>query len=540
MRIHLPAVVAVALGFGLALLPISRPAPELPRGERMAPVRLAARHGGVPRVAVSPFAPRPEEASAVDPDLADTEPALAEPELAELATAVGGVFRQDLEFEGALDLLPAEAVSDAGGAPATGAATGIGADGASGVPSGDGAGVPSGAGAIPFEAWRARGADGLVVGSVERSGEWLLAEVRLYDASAGELVYARGYRGPASSPRRLGHAIADEFLQAQAGIHSVSLTQLAFVSDRGGMRRELGGMMRRFKEIWVADYDGDGQRRVTSDRDLNMNPSWSPDGALIAYTSFRRGYQAIQVSLVERRAQLDAAADPGAASQPGSEQPGRTLAGGNAAAAAGAIPESPARSVGKSWLPAWSPDGSRLAFTSNRDGNAETYVVDRDGANLQRLTRHWAIDTSPAWSPSGAQIAFTSDRTGRPQIWVMSADGSDPRALTAEKYCDRPTWSPPPENEIAYVSRTTTGFDIKVKHVDTGAERQLTHGEGFNESPAWSPNGRHLAFTSTRRGGQQVWTMTRTGERLRQVTSVGNNTMPAWSCPPSPTSSIVK
>ncbi len=111
----------------------------------------------------------------------------------------------------------------------------------------------------------------------------------------------------------------------------------------------------------------------------------------------------------------------------------------------------------------------------------------------------------------------------------MDADGANQRALTKERYCDRPTWSPAPYNEIAYVSRTTTGFDIKVIEVATGAERQLTFGQGFNESPAWAPSGRHLAFCSTRSGTQQIWTMTRTGEDLRQVTHVGANSMPAWS-----------
>jgi TolB protein len=111
----------------------------------------------------------------------------------------------------------------------------------------------------------------------------------------------------------------------------------------------------------------------------------------------------------------------------------------------------------------------------------------------------------------------------------MNADGSNPRALTAEKYCDKPSWSPGPVDEIAYVSRTKTGFDIKVIEPATGATRQLTFGRGFNESPAFAPNGRHIAFASTHRGGEQIWVISRTGTGLRQVTTVGNNSMPAWS-----------
>jgi TolB protein len=110
----------------------------------------------------------------------------------------------------------------------------------------------------------------------------------------------------------------------------------------------------------------------------------------------------------------------------------------------------------------------------------------------------------------------------------MDADGANPRQLTAERYCDRPTWSPA-RDEVAYVSRTKTGFDIKVIAVATGASRQLTFGLGFNESPAFAPNGRHIAFSSTRHGGEQIWTMDCDGRHLRQVTTIGNNSMPAWS-----------
>ena len=63
----------------------------------------------------------------------------------------------------------------------------------------------------------------------------------------------------------------------------------------------------------------------------------------------------------------------------------------------------------QNFLPAWSPDGTRLAFTSNRDGNAEIYVINRDGSGLRRLTNHPEIDVTPTWSPTGNQIAFTSE-----------------------------------------------------------------------------------------------------------------------------------
>ena len=128
-------------------------------------------------------------------------------------------------------------------------------------------------------------------------------------------------------------------------------------------------------------------------------------------------------------------------------------------------------------------------------------------------------------------MAFTSDRAGTPQIYIVGADGLNLRRLTSESYADRPTWSPPPFNEIAFSARTGRGFDIKLYDLASGQTRQITFGEGSNESPAYSPNGRHLAFTSTRAAGGavQVFTIGRDGRGLKQVTREGNNYTPAWS-----------
>jgi TolB protein len=441
----LAACAAAVVALVVILFPSTPPYVSVRRLERNWSVPIGGRNGAPARYAVADFAAAPG------------------PDAAGVAALIGEVVRQDLVYEGALDVLPP--------APALG--------------------MPSPA--APRE-WQRVGADGLVAATVRVERDSIDVEARIFKVSTGEEAFARGYTGPASQARVMAHTIADEIHAAQAGIRGNARTRLAFVSDRGGLRRELGGAMRRFKEVWMADYDGANERRVTSDGDLDLTPTWSPDGQAIAYTSFRRGYQDIFVSLLDVRRV-----------------------------------ENPTSGVGKNWLPAWSPDGARIAFTSARDGNEEIYVMNRDGSGLRRVTRHWGIDTSPAWSPNAGQIAFTSNRTGSPQIWVMNADGTNAHAVTTEKYCDRPTWAPAPFNEIAYVSKTRTGFDIKTIDLGSGEQRQLTFGQGFNESPAFSPNGRHIAFSSTRRGGQQVWTISRTGEYLRQVTTIGNNTMPAWS-----------
>jgi TolB protein len=228
---------------------------------------------------------------------------------------------------------------------------------------------------------------------------------------------------------------------------------------------------------------------------LNITPTWSPDARSIAYTSYRRGYPDIFISLIYQ----------------------------------GTLQTPMDKSGTQNWLPAWSPDGTRISFTSNRDGNPELYVMNRDGSNLRRITTHPAIDTTPTWSPTGAQIAFTSDRTGTPQIYVMGADGLNVRRISTDSFCDRPTWSPAPFNELAFVCRTGPGFDIKIYDFASAETRQITFGEGSNESPSYSPNGRHLAFTSTRAGKTQVFTIGRDGKGVRQITKTGNNYTPDWS-----------
>ncbi len=112
---------------------------------------------------------------------------------------------------------------------------------------------------------------------------------------------------------------------------------------------------------------------------------------------------------------------------------------------------------------------------------------------------------------------------------MVDVDGLNLRLLTRESYCDRATWSPAPYNEIAYAARTGSGFDINVLDVATRERRQITFGEGSNESPAYAPNGRHLAFRSTRGGKRQLYTIERTGKDVRQLTRIGNNQTPDWS-----------
>jgi TolB protein len=332
---------------------------------------------------------------------------------------------------------------------------------------------------------------------VQKTTAGLVVQARLLDVRSKASGFGKEYSGSVGSPRLYAHTIADEIHLQQRRLRGVARTKLVFASDRDGERIPGPVDLRTIKEIYISDYDGAAQRRITITRNLNNFAVWAPDGRAVAYTSWRQGFPNILVSYIY------------------TGTPPATPAGGTPNA--------------HNWLAVFSPDGTRLAFTSNRNGNPELYVINLDGTNLRRLTNHPAADTTPTWSPTGTEIAFVSDRSGSPQVYVVGADGTGLRRISSESYCDRPTWSPAPFNEIAYAARTGPGNDIKIYEVATGQVRQLTFGEGTNESPAFAPNGRHLAFSTTRWGRTQIAVMGRDGNDVRQITRDGNNFAPNWS-----------
>ena len=350
---------------------------------------------------------------------------------------------------------------------------------------------------VPFDQWRELGTDALVIGTVERTdGGNLRVQVRLFNVKSHQSVFAKEYTGPGANARFYAHTISDEIFKQQSGLAGVARTKIAFASDRDEERMPGTVLDRTVKEIYISDYDGANQRRVTVNRSLNIVPAWSPDAQSIAYTSYRRGVPEIFISFIYKGTLEEATKGPS-----------------------------------QNFLPAWSPDGKHIAFMSDRDGHDNIYVMDADGSHVRQVTHGPgpSINASPTWSPSGTEIAFTSDRSGSPQIYVVGADGLGLRRITHETYCDRPTWSPPPYNEIAYASQTGPGFDIKILDLETGQVRQVTFGEGSNQSPSFAPNGRHLAFTSTRTGHTEIFTIGRDGKGLRQITTKGSNYQPSWS-----------
>jgi TolB protein len=185
----------------------------------------------------------------------------------------------------------------------------------------------------------------------------------------------------------------------------------------------------------------------------------------------------------------------------------------------------------------WSPDGRKLAFTSNRNGNDDVYVVNSDGTGLTRLTTHTASDGSPTWSPDSQKIAFTSKRDGYSDVFVMNADGTNPVNLTrtvADEY--DPIWSPV-GNKIAFRSYRDGFTKLYMINADGTNQVRLTNSLVHESNASWSPDGLKLTFDSYSMSEvdwmehYELWVVNTDGTGLLNLTprNAAGDSMPAWS-----------
>ena len=233
--------------------------------------------------------------------------------------------------------------------------------------------------------------------------------------------------------------------------------RIAFMSDRDGNR-----------EIYVMEADGGNPQNLTKNPNNDASPSWSPDGKRIAFVSDR-----------DKKVKNF---------RPTFEIYVMDADGGN--------PQNLTNNGSHDQNPSWSPDGKRIVFSSERDGHfigeagitSELYVMDDDGGNQQRLTNNRKNDLDPAWSPDGERVAFASDRKGdfeNFEIYVMDADGGNQQKLTNNRDYDwDPSWSPD-SKRIAFMSDRNGSTDIYVMEADGGNLQNLTNNRHGDGSPAW-------------------------------------------------------
>ena len=340
--------------------------------------------------------------------------------------------------------------------------------------------------AIDYVGWAAIGAQELVRGTADVSGDTVTVEVRLFDVAERRDVVEAGRRlqGPRPELPRLAHRYADHLLEVLTGERGPFDSKIALVSTRGG----------RLKELHSYSFEQAAPVRLTQERSIVLSPSWRPDRRGILFTSFRAHHP--------RLFDLDAATR--AVTQLTAER--AVYLGG-----------------------AWSPDGTQVLATREDGGNSDIELLDRFGSLVRRLTDHWGIDVSPAWAPDGTRFAFCSNRAGAPQIYVMNLDGSGVRRVSyLGTYNTSPAWSPKGDR-LAWATRIGDGFQLVVASADGSGARTITT-VGSNEDPSWAPDGRYLVFSSSRGGARTLWITDRDGRTLKQLTTgSGDDSQPAWS-----------
>jgi len=334
---------------------------------------------------------------------------------------------------------------------------------------------------IFFKDWESIQARILLTGEITQSQDRIIFEVRVYDVKSERMILGRRYQAEPDVFRLVAHRVADEMMRLY-GEKPFFTTKIVFVSNRD-----------ENDELYMMDYDGANQTRLTFNKWRDYMPAWSPDQRTIVFTSYRAGNPDLYLLYPYE---------------------GKLV---------------PVSTKGTNFAGAFCPDGKKLIFCSTRDGNSEIYVASADGTNIQRITFNSAIDTAPSWSPTGREIAFTSDRTGTPQIYLMDAEGGNVRKVSfGGDYLDSPAWSPDGER-IAFVSRVNNFFDIYILNLRTNQISKLTESNARNESPSWSPDGRHLIFASNMSGSIQIYSIDYDGTNLRCLTSQGENKLPNWT-----------
>ncbi len=183
---------------------------------------------------------------------------------------------------------------------------------------------------------------------------------------------------------------------------------------------------------------------------------------------------------------------------------------------------------GNNSAPAWSPDGSKLAIVLTYGANSQVYTINSDGTGLKLVTKSNSIDTEPNWSPDGKWVYFSSDRGGRPQIYKVSSIGGEPQRVTFDGAFNLSPRFSPDGKSLAMIRNDGGKFRVALQDIATGQVQVLSDGPQ-DESPSFAPNGRVILY-ATRIGGKGALAAVSSDGRVKQRLSEtgGDIREPAW------------
>jgi TolB protein len=336
---------------------------------------------------------------------------------------------------------------------------------------------------VNYGQWKGRGADALVVGSVQKLADGRF-EVRykLFDTVKTAQLSSLTQAAQSKYTRLSAHKIADDIYEKLTGSRGAFATRVAYVNENRGARDY---------RLEIADADGEAVQVAVRSNEPIISPSWSPDGSKVAYVSFEQRKPVIYVQDL--------------------------VTGGRKVVV---------NEKGSNSAPSWSPDGSHLTVALSKDGHTQVYSVGADGSGLRRISNSNGIDTEPQYSADGQTIYFTSDRSGGPQIYKMSAAGGNAQRVTfTGAYNISPRVSSDGKT-LAWIAQRDGGYSLYAMNLASGQELRLA--EGATE-PSFSPNGKYIMY-ATKTGGRTSLAVVSVDGRVKQrlTTQAGNIREPNW------------
>ena len=351
-------------------------------------------------------------------------------------------------------------------------------------------GEPNG---FSFASWKQIGAEFLILGGYSATAGNLTLDIYLYQVSKGTLVFGKKYTAGISTVRKLAHTFANDVLKSLTGKEGMYLSKITVATDR-----ESG----KSREVFVMDWDGANSIKISNHQSIALSPAWSFDGKKIAYTAYvqraktrMRNADMFLYDLMTGKRELLSFRQ-----------------GINSGAS-------------------FHPDNKSLYLTISQGTSPDIYRINLNGDILNKITNgpSGAMNVEPAISPDGRRLAFSSDRPGRTMIYTMNADGTNVKRVTfAGQFNASPSWSPDGK-KIAFAGQTGSNFDIFVMNDDGTGMIRLTSAKrpngkpANNEDPTWSPDGRFVMYTSDRTGKSQIYFSTADGAEERRVTLDSHN-----------------
>jgi len=338
-----------------------------------------------------------------------------------------------------------------------------------------------------FASWRATGADALVMGQVENTGN-VQGSVRVWDTQAAQQVVGKSYATDAKNYRRVAHQISDAIYSSLTGEGGYFDTKVVYVAESGPKAN-------RTKRLAIMDLDGTNMQYLTSGKTLSLTPRFSNNGKLLTYLNFDNGLPRVFL--------LDLAS-------------GRQQNIGN---------------FGQmTFSPRFSPNGNSIVFSVEQGGATNLYSMPIGSKNPTQLTSGSAIDTGASYSPDGSKIAFESDRAGSQQIYIMGAGGGGAQRISyGDGSYSTPVFSPKGDL-IAFTRQSGGQFHVGTMKPDGSGERILVssfHAEG----PSWAPNGRLIMFFKDPGGndGPSLYSVDIWGRNEQRIPTSTFASDPAWS-----------